>query len=84
MVSRQCILAMELKDIGREKFDGSQAKRQIRQYFPPSILRLQNSSGKILITVCFYADTTCGKILKVWQIGADEENGEVNLMTDFQ
>jgi len=27
---------MELKDIGREKFDGSQAKRQ---YFPLSILR---------------------------------------------
>ena len=39
MVSRQCILAMELKDIEREKFDGSRAKRQIRQYFPSSILR---------------------------------------------
>ena len=38
MVSRQCILARELKDIGNEKFDGSQAERQIRQYFPLSIL----------------------------------------------
>ena len=28
---------MELEDIGREKFDGSLAKRQICQYFPPSI-----------------------------------------------
>ena len=37
MVSRQCILAMELEDIGREKFDGLLAKRQICQYFPPSI-----------------------------------------------
>ena len=31
------MLAMELEDIEREKFDGSLAKRQIRQYFPPSI-----------------------------------------------
>ena len=37
MVSRQCILAMELEGIGREKFDGSLAKRQIHQYFLPSI-----------------------------------------------
>ena len=37
MVPRQCVLAMELENIGREKFDGSLAKRQIRQYFPPSI-----------------------------------------------
>ena len=37
MASRQCILAMELEDIEKEKFDGSLAKRQIRQYFPPSI-----------------------------------------------
>ena len=37
MASRQCILAMELEDIEREKFDGSLAKRKIRQYFPPSI-----------------------------------------------
>ena len=37
MASRQCILAMELEDIKREKFDGSIAKCQIRQYFPPSI-----------------------------------------------
>jgi len=29
---------MELKDIKREKFDGSLAKRQIRQYFPPNKL----------------------------------------------
>ena len=36
MVCRQC---KELKDIGGEKFNGSQAKRQIRQYFPLSILR---------------------------------------------
>ena len=35
MASRQCMLAMELKDIEREKVDGSQAKHQIRQYFPP-------------------------------------------------
>ena len=28
---------MELEDIEREKFDGLQAKRQIRQYFPLSI-----------------------------------------------
>ena len=34
MVSIQCILAKELKDIGNEKFDGSQAERQIRQYSP--------------------------------------------------
>jgi len=31
------MLAMKLEDIGREKFDGSLAKRQIRQYFPQSI-----------------------------------------------
>ena len=37
MASRQCIVAVELEDIGREKFDGSLAKRQIRQYFLPSI-----------------------------------------------
>ena len=37
MASRQCILAMELEDIDREKFDRSLAKRQICQYFPPSI-----------------------------------------------
>ena len=37
MVPRQCVLAMELEDIGREKFDRSLAKLQIRQYFPPSI-----------------------------------------------
>ena len=37
MVSGQCILAMELENIGREKIDGSLAKRQIHQYFPPSI-----------------------------------------------
>ena len=30
-------LAMELEDNEREKFDGSLAKRQIRQYFLPSI-----------------------------------------------
>ena len=28
---------MELEDIEREKFDRSLAKRQIHQYFPPSI-----------------------------------------------
>ena len=28
---------MELEDIEREQFDGSLAKRQIHQYFPPSI-----------------------------------------------
>jgi len=32
---RQCVLAMDLEDIEREKFYGSLAKRQIRQYFPP-------------------------------------------------
>ena len=37
MASRLCILAMELEDIEREKFDRSLAKRQIHQYFPPSI-----------------------------------------------
>ena len=38
MVSRQCILlAKELEDIEREKFDGSPAKCQIRQYFSLSI-----------------------------------------------
>ena len=37
MASRQCVLAMELEDIEREKFDRSLAKHQIRQYFPPSI-----------------------------------------------
>ena len=37
MASRQCMLTMKLKDIEREKFDGSLAKRQIHQYFPPSI-----------------------------------------------
>ena len=31
----QYILAMELEDNEREKFDGSLAKHQIRQYFPP-------------------------------------------------
>ena len=31
------MLAMELKDIEREKFDRSLAKPQIRQYFPLSI-----------------------------------------------
>ena len=36
MASRQCMLAMKLQDIEREKFDGSLAKRQIRQYFPLS------------------------------------------------
>ena len=34
MASRQCMLAMELEHIEREKFHGSLAKRQIRQYFP--------------------------------------------------
>ena len=28
------MLAMELKDIEKEKFDGSLTKRQIHQYFP--------------------------------------------------
>ena len=37
MASRQCILAMKLEDIEREKFDRSLAKRQIRQYFLLSI-----------------------------------------------
>ena len=37
MASRQCTLAIELKDIEREKFDGLLTKRQIRQYFPLSI-----------------------------------------------
>ena len=37
MVSRQCILAKELEDIEREKFDRLLAKRQLCQYFPPSI-----------------------------------------------
>ena len=36
VASRQCMLAMELEDIEREKFDGWVAKHQICQYFPPS------------------------------------------------
>ena len=36
MASRQCMLAMELEDIERDKFE---AKRQIRQYFPVTKLR---------------------------------------------
>ena len=31
------MLAMKLKDIEGEKFDGLLIKRQISQYFPPSI-----------------------------------------------
>ena len=31
------MLAMKLEDIERENFDGSLAKHQIHQYFPPSI-----------------------------------------------
>ena len=37
MASSQCMLAMELIDIQREKSDGLLAKRQICKYFPPSI-----------------------------------------------
>ena len=50
MASRQCILAMELEDIEREKFDGSLAKRQIRQYFPLSI----NCAIQYIIGEMFY------------------------------
>ena len=39
VLSGPVTLAKELKDIGNEKFDGSRAERQIRQYFPPLILR---------------------------------------------
>ena len=37
MASKQCMLAMKLEEIEREKFDGSLAKCQIHQHFPPSI-----------------------------------------------
>ena len=61
MVSRQCILAMELKDIGREKIDGSLAKHQIRQYFPLSvncaiwyIVSPATMSPCVCPSVCYY------------------------------
>ena len=55
MASRQCILAMKLKDIEREKFDGSQSKRQIHQYFPPSInCTIQYVHTYILICNCTF------------------------------
>ena len=44
MASRQCMLAMELEDIEREKFDGSVAKHQIRQYFPRQKIALYGMS----------------------------------------
>ena len=48
-----CVLAMELEDIGREKFDRSLAKRQICQYFPPSInCAIRHSK----YTECVYAN----------------------------
>ena len=37
MASTQCMLTVELEGIERKKFNGSLAKRQIHQYFPPSI-----------------------------------------------
>ena len=36
MASRQCMLAVEQLNIGRENYDGLIADRQKRQNFPPS------------------------------------------------
>ena len=54
MASRQCILAIELEGIEREKFDGLLAKRQIRQYFPPSI----NCAIWYVVTTQYYTIVT--------------------------
>ena len=56
MVSRQCILVMELKDIGRKKIDGSLAKRQICQCFLPSCYTVCTSQ--------FYLDTYLNILLE--------------------
>ena len=48
MASRQCMLAMELQDIEREKFDGLLAKRQ---YFPIKKLHYVVSNRQI---VCLF------------------------------